>query len=371
MLMVFLSNIIFNSFAFLIVLSVVAFIHELGHYLVAKYNGVAVEEFAIGYGKELFGKTDKNGTRWKVCILPFGGFCKFFGDEDMSSSIKNKDKIDKLTYEEKQKCLLYKTPVERIEVAIAGPIFNYILGIFLFTIFFAIGGISEFSNVVGLVNKNSPAEQADIRSNDIIKKINGINTNNFEQIQKAITENKNKVITLEIVRDNQIINKYVKPNIIEKKDVLGKITKTQIIGITSTNIIDKKINIIKAVMESIKYVRKINKDTLIALGQMLIGKRSFNEISGPIKIAEYSGKAMRNGYMSMIYFTAIISISLGLMNLLPIPALDGGHIIFCILEIIRKKPLNEKTENIVTAIGISLLIVLMSFTMIKDIIGVL
>lgn len=369
--MIFMSNVIFNSFAFIIVLSVVAFIHELGHYLIAKYKGVAVEEFAIGYGKELFGKTDKNGTRWKVCILPFGGFCKFFGDEDMSSSIKNKDKIDKLTDEEKQKCLQYKTPIERIEVAVAGPLFNYLLGIFLFTIFFVISGISEFSNVVGLVNKNSPAEQADIKPNDIIKKINGTDTNNFEQIQKAIADNKNKVITLEIIRDNQTINKYVEPSLTEKKDIFGKIIKTQIIGITSTNVIGRKVNIVTAIIESIKHVRKINKDTLIALGQMLVGKRSFNEISGPIKIAEYSGKAMRNGIMTMIYFTAIISISLGLMNLLPIPVLDGGHIMFCILELIRKKPLNERTENIVMAIGISLLIVLMSFTMIKDIIGVL
>lgn len=359
--------IFFNLLSFIVILSIIVFSHEFGHYLVAKLNGVAVDEFAIGYGKEIVGFNDKSGTRWKICAIPMGGFCKFFGDEDASSSMVNSEKMNKLSEAEKDKCLFFKTPFQRMGVAFAGPAFNYLLSLLLFTIFFDVNGVNIFSNKVGYINSDSPAEKAGLLVGDSIKKINNKNIENFGDIQEIIMNSSDKdTLTIFIERDGELIEKSIVPAIVEEDG-----EKFVQIGIGSEAPLVRNTNLFESFCLAIREIWKITKNTTIVLGKMLIGKASFSNISGPVKIAQYSGKAVKNGFIPALYFTALISIGLGFMNLIPIPGLDGGHIFIYLLEIIRRKPLKEETENFIVKFGLSILFTLMVFVVVKDIIGIL
>ena len=368
--MLFIYNFLNSFIAFVIILSIVVFVHEFGHYIIAVLNGVKVDEFSIGYGKELFCKVDKRGTKWKICLLPFGGFVKFFGDEEASSSIINKDKFNAMSDEEKKTCIYFKNVYQRISIVAAGPIFNYLLAIILFTMFFYVKGVNEFSNKITFIAKDSPAERVGIMAGDKIVEINGDKINSFDEIQLkvSLTIDKNMDVVLE--RDNKIINVIVIPEIKEKKDIFGNKIKIPVIGVSCSDYNFKKVNFLQSFNEGIKQVYTISSGTIKVIGQMLVGKRNLDGMSGPVKIAKYSGEAMKNGFFSMLFFMALISTSLGLMNLLPIPVLDGGHLVFYIFEAIRRKPMNEKVENTLSKIGFSLLISLMIYVTIKDIFGI-
>jgi regulator of sigma E protease len=355
-----------NLLSFIIILSIVVFVHEFGHYIVAIMNDVKVDEFSIGFGKELYGWNDKKGTRWKICIIPMGGFVKFFGDEDETSSVVNKNKLIKLSDEDKKKCLYFKTVWQRIQVVAAGPLSNYLLAIVFFTIFYMCTGIIHSSNLITGIVTDSPAYRADILAGDRIIEINGDETNSFEEIKLNIAMNANNTLTVKIDRNGEILIKNLVPEMKEEY----KNVKIPVIGILSNDFTVEKSGIFKSFVRSIKDVSLITTGTLKGLGQMIIGRRSLDDMGGPVKIAQYSGKAMKSGFLSMIYFIALISTSLGLMNLLPIPALDGGHLLFYIIEVIRRKPLTERFENILVRTGFSILISLMILITIKDIFGV-
>lgn len=351
--------------AFMVIISIVVFVHEFGHYIIAIKNGVQVDEFAIGYGKEIFGWNDKRGTRWKICYIPCGGYVKFFADEDESSSVINREKLNKLTDEEKKKCLFFKTVWQRIQVVAAGPVFNYLLAVVFFTLFFTFSGITIFSNNITGVEPNSPAYKAGILVGDKIIKVNDKNIENFEEIKTELMLNVKDSLVITIERNGEILEKVLTPEIKYNKKV-----KTPFLGVASDEVLHKKVGICKAFIESLKQIYKINITTLKALGQMLTAKRGFDDVGGPIKIAQYSGKVAKEGFSAMIYFIALISVSLGLMNLLPIPVLDGGHLLFYIIEAITKKPVNEKVENMLTKVFYGLLMLLMILITIKDIRGI-
>lgn len=363
-------TVINSCIAFIIILSVVVFVHEFGHYIIAILNKVKVDEFAIGYGKELWSKVDKRGTRWKICALPFGGFVKFFGDEDASSSLTDREKLEKMSPENKEKCLYFKNVYQRIAIVFAGPLFNYILAFILFVVFFVSNGINTFSNKITFITENSPAHLAGLQVGDKIISINGDTIKDFEEIQIKVNLSAGEVMNLIIDRNSEKINTQLTPEIAEKTDINGNTIKTFMIGIGSNDYTYKKVGLIASIKESINKIHTINTTTLKALGQIITGKRGFDDMGGPIKIAKYSGDAMKNGFGTMIYFMALISTSLGLMNLLPIPVLDGGHLLFYFIEAIRRKPLKEKTETALIKIGFSILITLMIFVTIKDILGI-
>lgn len=355
-------NILLSIISFLIILSIVVFVHEFGHYIIAIINKVKVDEFAIGYGKEVFGWTDKRGTRWKICALPLGGFVKFFGDEDASSSTVNKEKLEKMTEEQKSGCLYYKNVWQRMAVVSAGPIFNYLLAVVIFTGFFMSKGVVSFSNKITGILENSPAEKAGLLVNDKIVKINDTDVDSFDEIQLNIALQVEDNVKVLIDRDGNLIEKIVE---------LDTTKQTPTIGISSNDFIYKKVGLIGASKESFRQVYNITASTLKALGQIVVGKRGFDDMSGPISIAKYSGEAMKQGISVVIYFMALISVSLGLMNLLPIPILDGGHLMFYIIEAIRRKPMSEKVEDIFNKIGFSLLLFLMIFVTIKDVFNII
>lgn len=355
-------NIFVSVVAFLIILSIVVFVHEFGHYIIGIINKVKVDEFAIGYGKEICGWTDKRGTRWKICALPLGGFVKFFGDEDASSSSVDKNKLETMTEEQKSGCLYFKNVWQRMAVVSAGPIFNYLLAILLFVGFFMFKGVISFSNKITSVKQNSPAEKAGILVNDRIIKIGNTDVDSFDEIQINIALQVENNVKILIDRNGELIEKTVE---------LDTTKQIPAIGIGSNDFIYKKVGLIGATKESFRQVWNITTSTLKALGQIIVGKRGLDDMSGPISIAKYSGEAMKQGISVMIYFMALISVSLGLMNLLPIPILDGGHLMFYIIEAIRRKPLNEKVEETFNRLGFSLLLFLMIFVTIKDVFNII
>lgn len=366
------KNFCINGVAFIIILSIIVFIHELGHYLIAILNGVKVDAFSIGFGKEIWGRYDKKGTRWSISCVPFGGYVKFFGDEDASSSTVNKEKLNQLSDEEKDKCLYYKTPFVRLLVAFAGPFFNFVLAFVLLTFCYRIYGFTTLKPVVNCVIDNSPAMLADIKKNDKILEINNKKINSFNDIQLLISTVANgEELVFKISRDNEILYKNVKPTIIEKKDILGKTIKTPQVGIGASDIEHIKLNLFDSMKKSIDKIYSTCTTTLKVLWQMITRKRGVDGLGGPIKIAQYSGAMFKNGFESTVLFIAMISISLGLMNLLPIPALDGGHILLCLIAIIRRKELPERLENILSYAGFGILIVLMIFSTIKDLFDVI
>ncbi|MDR2777679.1 MAG: RIP metalloprotease [Rickettsiales bacterium] len=359
-----------SSVAFVIIVSVVVFVHEMGHYLIARINGVRVDEFSIGMGKEVFSWKDREGTRWKICFIPCGGSCKFFGDEDMSSMIVDREKIRELSDREKSMCLQCKSPWQRIQVAVAGPLANYILALVLFTVIFRLHGVDRLSNVIGLVGPGSAAETAGIEVGDAIISVGDKKIGSFEDIRRAVLSSRGPV-TVKLARNGEIIEKITNPAIQTRKNMFGRVVRAPLLGVgPSDDILVEKVGLARAFLRSLEYVARITVNNLVVLGQIVTGRSGLGEIGSPIKIAQYSGMAIRSGFYVFIRFIALISVSLGFMNLLPIPVLDGGHLLLCLTEIVRKKPLSEKFENSLTRICFSVLMALMIFFTIRDVLGI-
>ncbi|MDR2778280.1 MAG: RIP metalloprotease RseP [Rickettsiales bacterium] len=367
----FLSVFLVDLLSFLILLSTIVMVHEFGHYFFAVANGVKVDEFALGFGREIVGWNSKNGTRWKICILPFGGFCRFFGDEDASSAVVKRDKIEKLSEQSKSMCLHCKTPWQRMQILVAGPLFNYLLAIVFFTLFYYHIGIVTFSNGIDGVVSGGAAEKAGIMVGDIVDRVDGGKIRDFSDLQQRVLASLGRPMLVEVIRDGKTVAMRVVPDMKATIDIFGKTIETPVIGVESRKSSEpKRSSVLEAFFESLRHVYKISVTSMVAIYRMIFGRRDVGEIMGPIKIAKYSGTIIRKGIWGFIHFMAMTSAGLGFMNLLPIPMLDGGQLVLCLVEIVRRKPLSEKFENILARFGFFLLIFLTIFTLIKDIIGI-
>ena len=341
---------------FLVVLTPLVFIHELGHYLAAIKNGVIVEQFSVGFGPELFGFTDKNNTRWKVCLIPFGGYVKMKGellvnDENYQNLNDNKGYFNNASL------------FARLIIIFSGPLANIVLGILIITTLYSFHGRYEVKPEVNQVVKNSPADRSGLKSNDLIISINDKKVANFEDIKKIVAEN-NKQLSFKILRNKQILFFNIKPEILDTQD-LG--TKSYKIGIIASSPILVKHDFISSINYGLK-------DTLILTYEWIKGfvkLISFNiekkDIAGPIGIAKISGNAISLGVPNFLFLMALLSINLGLINLLPIPALDGGYVLMYFIEFILGRPINQKIQFKLIQIGIFLLIFLMIVITIFDI----
>ena len=359
-------DVLISIFAFILVISIVVFIHELGHYLIAKISGVKIEAFSIGFGKEIFGWTDKSETRWSVRMLPFGGYVQMFGDGDASSSSKNLKLLNSMSEEDKKKSLQFKPPLVKAGVAFAGPLFNFLLAIAILIPFYSIKGTVITKPIITEIIKNTPAEKYGFKINDEILEIDGNEIDTFEEVQTQIALNVKDLMDFKIKRDNEIISIQVPPITKQTKDVFGNDIRINFIGIGSGKVEYKKISILQSIPESFKNVYDMCKSSLISIGQIITGRRGLDGLGGPIKIAKYSGQYFKSGFAEICLFIVMISVSLGLMNLLPIPVLDGGLILICLLEFIFRKPLPEKVEKYISMCGYIVLIFLMILTTLKD-----
>lgn len=368
-----LINTLYYVVPFIVLLGILVFVHEFGHYLMAKFSGVQVEAFSIGFGKQLWGFTDKSGTRWKISAIPLGGYCQFLGDADASSSTSD---TKELTEEQKKKAFPYQSPIKKLLISVAGPAANYIFAILIFAgIFFFLGKI-DFPAVVGEVIKGSAAEKAGIIAKDKILKINGNVVEGFEDVRREIELNTNEKVSVELERDGKIINLSF-PLTLLTPDLPEGVSQEEakpkmMLGIRSVNIFEiknEKISLGEAFVEASKEVWKVTDVTLRGIGQMFSGQRSSEEVGGVIRIAEMSGDITKDqGVLSLLMFMALLSVNLGLINLFPIPLLDGGHVVIYLIEMVFGKEINDKVKDGLFKLGFTLLISLMIFATWNDIV---
>lgn len=354
-----------NFFSFIVIISAIVFIHEFGHFIVARLCKVKVQEFAIGFGKEIFGFNDKHGTRWKFCLLPFGGYVKMFGDRN-ASSMADDEAVSKMSEEEKKHSFIGKNVYQRMAIVVAGPVANFILAIVIFTFLFKANGVNKVLPIIDEVLPESAGFEAGLQKGDEILEINSKEINDFSQVRE-VTIAGEKLLNFVILRDNKTINLEVKPKIQTNVDFFGDEVETPLIGITASEILSEEVNLWQSFTLANKETYNNSVLILKALGELITGKRDFKELGGPIKIAKYSGKTFEIGFVAVVWFMAMISINLGVMNLLPIPVLDGGHLFYYIFEAILGKPLPKKVQETGFRIGFSLVISLMIFTTFNDI----
>lgn len=346
---------------FLIVLTILVFVHELGHFLVARYNGVKVEVFSIGFGKELFGFTDKHGTRWRFALIPIGGYVQMFGTMDAASTFNKK-----MPKKDQPYAFPYKRVGQRAAIVAAGPIANYLLAVIIFCIVFLAYGYQYTSPTISQVVEGSAAQTQGLKTGDLIKSIDGKDINRFQDIQRTILLGLGKPMNVVVERQGKEKQLSIKPEMKSYMDNFGNPREMPVLGIVSGEIKTEKVSVISAVGHAFQKVYEITADTIRALGQVIIGARGTDELGGPIKIAQLSKETAKGGLQSFLHFIAILSVNLGLINLFPIPVLDGGHLVFYSMEALRGKPLNQKLQSQGVYIGFALLMALMVFVTWND-----
>lgn len=348
---------------FLIVLSVLIFFHELGHFLVARYNKVKIEVFSIGFGSELFGWTDKLGTRWKVSIIPLGGYVKFAGDADASSR-PDTEALKTMSAEEKAQTLQGKSVGQRLAISAAGPFANFLFAIVVLTGIYSIKGEPVIPAVVGEVVPGKIAEKAGLKSGDKIISLNNVPPKDFLHLRTLLHENKGKDVELRFVRDQKEETAHLK--MVEM--VSGQEKPVGIMGVKPPSPEFHPINPLYAVVQATTDTWNIAANTLVGIGQMIVGQRSADELGGILSIADMSGKSAKGGVVSLLLFMCMLSISLGLLNLFPIPVLDGGHILFYFIEAIRGKPVSEKAQEYAFMVGLAIILGVMVMSTWNDIV---
>jgi len=355
---------------FLILILVVVFIHEYGHYYFARKYGVGVTDFSIGFGKELFGWNDKSGTRWKICAIPLGGYVKFFGDRNVYSQADHKEILEKFNEEEREKLFILKPLYQRVLIVIGGPLANFLLALVIFFSIYTFVGKDFTPAVINEVQKNSPAMIGGLKNNDIILEIDGNEVKSIMEVSKFITMSTGDIIDFKVKRSYDEIILKIKPNIVEGNDGLGnKINKRMVgikLGAYNNEVNHIKLSPVKALYYAANEVYFVSASSLKYIGGMIAGKADTSQLGGPIRIAKISGQVATFGVLAFISMMAYISISLGLINLFPIPMLDGGHLMFYAFEKVLGRPLSQKTQEGFFRIGMFLLLSLMFFTTFND-----
>lgn len=371
---------------FILILSVLVFIHEMGHYLIARYCGVRIEAFSIGFGPEITGWTDRTGTRWKISLLPLGGYVKMFGDADVTSAPLPEHqqaaapddgeeetgdwaagKHRRLTPEERAVSFHHKTLGQRSWIVAGGPLANFLFAIVVLAGFFIFVGQPTTPSVIGEVLEGSAAQEAGILPGDRIIEINGSKIERFEEIQRAVQINLEAPLNITLIRDEQEIELVAKPKMVTSTDALDREVQTALLGIRTSGTEYVRYGPLSAVWLAVVDTWDMTVGTLQAVGQIVVGDRSVDELGGPVRIAEMSGKVADAGWLNVIRWMALLSLNLGLINLFPIPVLDGGHLLFYAIEAIRGKPLGEKAQEVGFKIGMALVLSLMIFVTWNDI----
>ena len=359
-----------NIIPFIFLVLVVVFVHEYGHYYYAKKYGVGVTDFSIGFGKELFGWNDNSGTRWKICWIPLGGYVKFFGDRNVFSQTDQEEILKKYNTEERKKLFVLKPLYQRSIIVAAGPIANFILAIVIFLSIYMFIGKDLTPAMVAEVQKDSPAEMAGIMKNDIILEIDGTEVESILDVSKLIMMSTSEIIDFKVSRYDQSVFLEVKPDIVQSEDSLGNKTSKRMIGIKLSPY-NNKINHVKlgparALYYSFTEVYFVVTSSLKYLTSIIGGSGDSSQLGGPIRIAKITGQVAEYGFIPFLSIMAYISISLGLINLFPIPLLDGGHLMFYGFEKVLGRPLSQKTQEGFFRIGMFLLLFLMFFATFND-----
>ncbi|MHB8231353.1 MAG: RIP metalloprotease RseP [bacterium] len=352
------NGIIYDILAFLIVISVIVLIHEFGHFILAKKMGVKVEKFSLGFGPKIFGR-QIGETEYVISALPLGGYVKLLGE----------DPSEELPPEEQKRSYSNLPPYKKFLIIFFGPFFNFFLAAVIFTIIF-MAGKPVLKPVIGGVMKGHPAIKAGLKKGDIIASINGIKVKSWAGLSKYIEKFGKHTLTLTVKDNNIIRNIKLKPELTTGLNVYGQKIKRYIIGITPSNkaVFYKYDGLWSSFYSAVKEIWFIIYITVVSLFYLIIGKLPSSDLGGPIMIAQLSGRAASLGVSDFFYFIAFISVNIGLVNLFPVPALDGGHLLFSVIEMVKRSPLSVKFQETAAKVGFALLILLLLFVSYNDII---
>jgi len=349
---------------FIILILIVVFIHEYGHYYFAKKFGVGVTDFSIGFGKEIFGWNDKSGTRWKICWIPLGGYVKFFGDRNVYSQADHKEILEKYSEEDQKKLFTLKPLYQRSLIVFGGPLANFLLALVIFFSIYTFVGKDFTPAVINEVQKDSPAMAGGLKQNDVILEIDGNKVESIMDVSKFITMSTDEIIDFKVKRSYDELILKVKPNIVPGEDNLGNKLNKRIVGIKlgayNNEINHVKLGPAQAIYHAAHEVYFVGISSLKYIGAMIFGKADTSQLGGPIRIAKITGQVAEFGVIPFLSIMAYISISLGLINLFPIPLLDGGHLMFYAIEKVLGRPLSQKTQEGFFRIGMFLLLSLNS-----------
>ncbi len=355
---------------FVVLILIVVFIHEYGHYYFAKKYGVGVTDFSIGFGKEIFGWNDKSGTRWKICWIPLGGYVKFFGDRNVFSQADQEKIIQKYNEDERKKLFVLKPLYQRSLIVFGGPLANFLLALVIFFSIYIFIGKDFTPAVINEVQKDSPAMVGGLKQNDIILEIDGNKVKSIMEVSKFIMMSTDEIIDFKVKRSYDELIFKIKPDTILGEDNLGNKINKRIVGIKlgayNDQINHVKLGPAKAIYHAVNEVYFVSISSLKYIGAMIFGKADTSQLGGPIRIAKISGQVAEFGVLAFVSMMAYISISLGLINLFPIPMLDGGHLMFYAFEKLLGRPLSQKTQEGFFRIGMFLLLSLMFFTTFND-----
>ena len=343
-----------NLLPFIVLLSVIVFVHEWGHFWFARRNNVKVEDFAIGFGPELFGFTDKQGTRWAFRLIPLGGYVKMLGDADATSATADASIINKLSAAEKNQTLHAKTPWQRIQIAAGGPLANFVFAIVAMFALFAIYGKPLIPPVIGFVDPLGIGAKHGLKENDRIISINNESIHGFEEILPFIRSGKYSELILKVERNKQEI------------DLKIPLT-ANVLGIKPTPAKEyEKMPILKAAQESFSTFWSMSKSIVVGISELIAGKRKSNELGGILAIGDMASQSAKIGLAGMIWFMILMSINLGVLNLFPIPVLDGGQILMTAIEWVIRRPIPEKVQKVIFGSGFAMVACLMLYSTWND-----
>jgi regulator of sigma E protease len=356
---------------FLFVLSLVVFFHELGHFLVARWCGVRVLVFSIGFGPELLGFYDRHGTRWKIAAVPLGGYVKFFGDES-PASIPDSERLASMDASDRAQSFFFQPVLKRAAIVVAGPLANFVLAIAIFAGIFMLYGMQTMTPRVDEVQPNSPAAVAGFKPGDMVLAINRQKIDSFADMQRVVADSAGETLEVTIERDG--VQRVLKatPELHEEKDIFGNVRRIGLLGIKRSpapeDVKYQPVAPPQAVWMGVQETWFVVDKTLTYIGRVIVGREAANQLGGPIRIAQMSGQVASISFAALVHLAAVLSVSIGLLNLFPIPLLDGGHLLFYSIEAMRGRPLSERAQEVGFRIGFAIVIMLMIFATFNDIV---
>jgi regulator of sigma E protease len=355
---------------FLFVLTIVVFFHELGHFLMARWCGIRVLVFSIGFGPEIAGFNDRYGTRWKISAVPLGGYVKFYGDENAASA-PNQAAAAAMTEAEKKDSFIFQRVGSRAAVVAAGPVANFVLAIAIFAGIFMTVGKQITSARVDTVQAGSAAQTAGFAPGDLVLTINGEKIESFSDMQRIVSISAGEALSIEVERGGKQVALKAVPQLKELKDNFGNVHRLGVLGISRSmapgDIRTEKAGPVRAVVMGAQETWFVVDRTMAYITGVFAGREAADQLGGPIRIAQVSGQVATAGFTALIHLTAVLSVSIGLLNLFPIPLLDGGHLLFYLIEVIRGRPLSERAQEVGFRIGLAIVVMLMIFATFNDI----
>jgi regulator of sigma E protease len=356
--------------AFLFVITVVVFFHELGHFLVGRFFGVKVDVFSVGFGREIVGFNDRHGTRWKLSWIPVGGYVKFAGDADAAST-PDREAVEKMSAQERAQALPFKPVGQRAAVAAAGPAANFVLAIVLLTGLLLFSGHTVISPLIGTVGAGTPAAAAGMKTGDLVTSIDGNKITDFQQLPEIISVSGGQTLAFGILRDGHAMTLWVTPRLIKAPDVLGNISDQVMIGVSPSRdatVTTERYGPVGAFAAATRETWNITKTTLLGVAQIIGGHGSADQLRGPAGIAQMTGQVAAFGFLALLNLVAVLSVSIGLANLFPIPLLDGGHLLYYACEAVLGRPLGVRAQEVGFRLGLVLVLGLMLLSTWNDLV---